>query len=553
MRLIDQITRKRKQSLVVRFTFVIGISILMTLFFVSGFNIYTSYAVIHQYEKDNNVYYDTLANSIYENARQDLKDKKFENVSYITNQLIKNNLVMFVGIIDKNSKKYVWASIQEIIGTKTEVNNSWVNVVYDKNFRQVNPGNIKEIAKADGNYIIVTDFYINNSLGKLVEVILKGNFFLLVNFIIFGFLLAWILARSLIKPIKELAYGAEEFSKGNLNYRSSIASYDEIGKLASAFNMMAERLDNLYSSLEQQVKERTNELFSKNNQLEHAYVELKEAQSLLVHNEKMSSLGQLTAGLAHELNNPINFIYGNLSHFKNYSGDLVKIIQIYEEVSASLSSENLEKVNQIKEDLEFKFILEDLPPLIKSCQDGAERCKQIILDLKNFSRLDEAVIKEVDIHEGIDSTLNILHHKIKNKINVHKDYGNIPKLSCYAGQLNQVFMNIIDNAAQAIKENGDLHIKTYTENNNVVIIIEDSGSGIEKDHLSKIFDPFFTTKPVGEGTGLGLSISYKIIKNHKGNVVVESECGKGTKFILTFPLNWKDNMSENKDQEISNL
>jgi len=555
MSLIEQITKKRKQSLVGRFTFVIGISILMTLFFVSGFNIYSSFAVINQYDNDNNVYSDSLVNSIYENAKQDLKDKHFNNVSYMANQLIKNNLIMFVGIIDNKSKKYVWSSIKEIIGTRAEIGNPRVNVIYDKNFRQINPENIKEISKTYDDYTIVTDLYNNNTLGKLVEIVLKGNFFLLVNFIVFGFLIAWILARSLTKPIHELAHVAEEFSKGNLSHRSNISSYEEIGKLASSFNEMAEKLDNLYSSLEQQVKERTNELIIKNNQLEQAYVDIKEAQSLLVHNEKMSSLGQLTAGLAHELNNPINFIYGNLSHFKNYSGDLVKIIQVYEEISANLSGENLEKVNHVREDLEYDFILEDLPALIKSCQDGAERCKQIILDLKNFSRLDEAVVKEVDLHEGINSTLNILHNKIKNKVTVHKEYGDIPKLSCYAGQLNQVFMNIIDNAVQAIKVKGDVYIRTCTENNNIVIIIEDNGFGIQKNNLSKIFDPFFTTKPVGEGTGLGLSITYKIIKKHNGNVVVESEEGKGTKFILTFPLNWTDNMNENENiiQENSNL
>ncbi|MDD3013018.1 MAG: ATP-binding protein [Candidatus Gastranaerophilales bacterium] len=551
MKLIDQITKKRKQSLVDRFTFIISISIFMTSFFVSGFNIYSSFAIISQYQKDNDIYYNTLTNSIYENAKQDLKDKKFDNIDYITNQLIKNNLVLFVGIIDKKSNKYIWASINEIVGTPLEINNPNMNIVYNKNFRQINPENIKETIKTDGKYIIKTYFYTNNSLSKLIEIILKGNMFLLLNFIIFGFLLARILARSLTKPIKELARGAEEFSNGNLSFRSNISSYEEIGRLASAFNNMAEKLDNLYSSLEQQVEERTNELISKNDQLENAYGELKEAQSLLVQNEKMSSLGQLTAGLAHELNNPINFIYGNLSHFKNYSGDLIKIIQGYEEISAALSNEDNEKINQVKEDLEYKFILEDLPALIKSCQDGAERCKQIILDLKNFSRLDEAMIKEVDIHEGIDSTLNILHHKIKNKVVIHKEYGNIPKLSCYAGQLNQVFMNILDNAVQAVKENGDIYIKTYTENNSVAIIIEDNGSGIDKDHLSKIFDPFFTTKPVGEGTGLGLSISYKIIKKHNGNIVVESEEGKGTKFILTFPLKWND--KENIIQETSNL
>jgi signal transduction histidine kinase len=554
--MLDELIEKNKEpNMVGRFTKIIGISILLTVFFVSGFNIYTSNAIIKQYEADNNLYYSTLANTIFENANQNIKSKKFDTVESFTGQLIKNNLVLFVGIVDTKSNKYVWSSEHDLIGQETEIDNPWINMTYKSKFSQINPENIKEIVKIHGQYAVISNFYSQNNLRKIIEIVLKGNFFLLINFVVFGFLVARITASSLTKPIKELAFGAEEFSRGNLSYRSAISSKDEIGKLSTAFNDMADKLDNLYSSLEQQVKKRTKELSIKNVQLEHAYVELKEAQLLLVHKEKMSSLGQLTAGLAHELNNPINFIYGNLAHLKNYSGDLIKIIKSFEEFNDSFAPEVLEKINQTKDNLDFKFIAEDLPMLIKSCQDGAERCKQIIIDLKNFSRLDEAFIKEVDIHEGIDSTLNILHHKIKNKVNIHKEYGNIPKFSCYAGQLNQVFMNIIDNSLHALKEKGDLYIKTYTENDNVVIIIKDNGSGISKEYLSKIFDPFFTTKPVGEGTGLGLSISYKIIRKHNGNIEVESEEGEGTKFTITLPINWSNNNTgkvENVIQETPN-
>jgi|GEM_PF-2268343 len=542
-----------EKNLVERFTRIIALSILLTVFFISGFNIYSGYAIIQQYEKDNNAYYNTLANSIYEIAKNDLKIKQFDNVKNLTNKLIENNLVMFVGIVDLKSRKYVWSSVKELIGTRAEIGNPWINNIYSKTFKQIDPSNIKEIDNYSNNCLIISNFYSKSTLTTLLEIILKGNFFLLLNFTIFGYLLAWISARSLTKPIMQLAYGAKEFSNGNLSYRSNISSNDEIGQLAKAFNDMATKLDNLYSSLEQQVKERTNELNNKNVQLESAYTELKEAQTLLVQNEKMSSLGLLTAGLAHELNNPINFIYGNLSHLKNYSEDLFKIIDSYETILTNLQKEDFDKINQVKDENEYTFILEDLPLLIKSCQDGAERCKQIILDLKNFSRLDEAVVKEVNIHEGIDSTLNILHNKIKNKVTINKDYGDIPLVSCYAGQLNQVFMNILDNAIAAIKERGIINIKTCTENNNVVIIIEDNGSGIEKEYLLKIFDPFFTTKPVGEGTGLGLAISYKIIKSHNGTIEVDSTKEKGTKFIIKLPLDWKKDNNKSINQEKSNL
>ncbi|EKE04381.1 MAG: hypothetical protein ACD_20C00084G0001 [uncultured bacterium] len=259
---------------------------------------------------------------------------------------------------------------------------------------------------------------------------------------------------------------------------------------------------------------------------------------MVVHSEKMKSLGQLVAGVAHELNNPINFIYGNLDHLRNYMNDLIGVIDSLAQVADKVPAEVMESIEKSKEEADYQFILEDLPPLIKSCKDGAERCKQIVLDLKNFSRLDEALLKEIDIHEGLESTLNILYNKFKNKVNVHKEFGELPMLSCYAGQLNQVFMNILDNAIQAVPEHGDVYVRTSFENNNIKVIIEDNGAGIDQESLSRIFDPFFTTKPVGEGTGLGLSISYRIIKTHNGTIDVESEKGKGTKFTIKIPVDW---------------
>ena len=187
----------------------------------------------------------------------------------------------------------------------------------------------------------------------------------------------------------------------------------------------------------------------------------------------------------------------------------------------------------------------DLPDLIRSCQEGTERTKNIILDLKNFSRLEEAVINSVDLPREIDTTLNILHNKFKNKITVHKEYAdNLPNIEGYGGQLNQVFMNILDNAAFAIKEKGDVWIRIKNEGNHVQLEFEDNGCGMDQKVADKVFDPFFTTKPVGQGTGLGMAISYKVIKNHKGNITISSEEGKGTKFTITLPIK----MTENEEQ-----
>ena len=236
-------------------------------------------------------------------------------------------------------------------------------------------------------------------------------------------------------------------------------------------------------------------------------------------------------------------------HLKKYSNDFIEIINKYEAIQKQLPEDKFKEVEQLKQDLEYDFIVEDLELLLKSCYDGAERSKQIIIDLKNFSRLDEAQIKEVDIHEGIDSALNILESKYKGRVTINKQYGMIPNVMCYAGQINQVFMNILDNATQAIEGDGNIYIRTKIEDQNVIIEFEDTGAGIDEDVIPKIFDPFFTTKPVGEGTGLGLSICYKIIRSHNGKMEVESEKGKGTKFIIEIPINWTAQNEENSGKK----
>ena len=297
---------------------------------------------------------------------------------------------------------------------------------------------------------------------------------------------------------------------------------------------MAASLEKLYQSMEQQVKERTSEL-------EDAYTELKNTQAMMVHSEKMKSLGELVAGITHEINNPVNFIYGNLIHLNNYSKDLIEIIDKFSEFEGDLTPEHKEKIEALKENIDYDFLKSDLPDLIRSCQEGTERTKNIILDLKNFSRLEEAVINSVDLPKEIDTTLNILHNKFKNKITVHKEYAeNLPNIEGYGGQLNQVFMNILDNAAFAIKEKGDVWIRITNEGDHIKLEFEDNGCGMDEKIANKVFDPFFTTKPVGQGTGLGMAISYKVIKNHKGDISISSKEGKGTKFTITLPIKMTD-------------
>ena len=294
------------------------------------------------------------------------------------------------------------------------------------------------------------------------------------------------------------------------------------------------------------------EISDKNEKLNKAMSELKETQAMLVHAEKMRSLGELVAGITHEINNPVNFIFGNLTHLNNYSQDLMDIIDKYNEYLDLLPEEQKEEIQKMLDDKEYSYIKEDLPDLIKSCKEGTIRTRNIVMDLKNFSRSEKMTINEINVNQELDTTLNILYNKYKNKATIHKEYGELSMLDCYGGQLNQVFMNIIDNAVFAIKEKGDIYIRTKDDGKNIIIEIEDNGTGIAKENLEKIFEPFFTTKGVGEGTGLGMSITYKIIQTHAGKIDVDSEVGRGTKFTITLP---KDGLRKKEEvkEEVKNV
>jgi len=294
-------------------------------------------------------------------------------------------------------------------------------------------------------------------------------------------------------------------------------------------------------ALRQEIVSTSIETEKQRRELELTVGNLKLAQSQLVQSEKMASVGVLTAGIAHELNNPINFVNGNVFPLKQDLDEIISVLGKYDEIiQANKLSDFFTELDTLKEDMDFSYLIQEIYSLLKGIEEGANRSREIIKGLRSFSRLDDEQCQFYDIHEGIDSSLVLLQNKIKDRITVRKDYGDFDGLECFPSKLNQVIMNILTNSIQAMEDSGELFIQTVSSAIGIKIIIKDNGKGMTPEVKEHIFEPFFTTKDVGQGTGLGLSISYGIIEKHHGNIDVISEPGKGTEFIISLPKTQAD-------------
>ena len=370
-------------------------------------------------------------------------------------------------------------------------------------------------------------------------------------------------SKKIIKTIKSVFITGEELSedafsrdKGGdwqykeLNYLPVKGSHNEVLQVVIVCRDVTEqrRKTMEVNELNRKLKDAFIEVNIKKQALEKTMAQLKQTQSQILQAEKMASIGQLAAGVAHEINNPIGFVSSNLKTLTDYQNDINQLVAAYRKFIVDIGDspaegklpvavvEEIERIKALEMEMDIDFVQEDIQDLIDDCREGTERIKKIVIDLKDFAHPGEDKLQATNINKGLESTLNVVKNELKYKATVTTELGDLPEVYCYPQQLNQVFMNILINAAQAIEKQGEIKILTQHVDGFVEIRISDTGSGISEENIHKIFEPFFTTKDVGKGTGLGMNIAYNIIKKHNGIIDVESDIGKGTAFTIKLPV-----------------
>jgi signal transduction histidine kinase len=446
--------------------------------------------------------------------------------------------------------------VSEKVLQQQQVFSGWTNIVGVPHLTRYSPiyNHQKQINPAQAKPVgMLFVGQMEAEVRQMVEAHQNAGILVGIGFVGLAGLLAIPLAASLTKPIQRLAVLSQAVTDDRdlnndpakdqteladrltmiaqqLNTEFDVTASDEVNVLAAALH----RLLDSVADRTQQLTQGHQKISLANENLLETLEELKVAQSQLIQSEKMSGLGQMVAGVAHEINNPVSFIYGNVNHVQEYVGDLLALIELYHQETQPTTV-----ILEREAAIDLEFVRSDLPKTLSSMRVGASRIKEIVLSLRNFSRKDEADYKAVNLHDGIDSTLLILNHRLSG-VEVGKEYGEIPLVPCYPAQLNQVFMNILSNAVDAMTATDvptpRIRITTQIVDETVQVQIADNGPGVPLEVRSKLFDPFFTTKPVGQGTGLGLSICYQIMEKHQGTITVMDTVDDGAIFVMTLPL-----------------
>lgn len=349
-------------------------------------------------------------------------------------------------------------------------------------------------------------------------------------------LLAWLVSRyfmgkHVLSRLQQVSHYLRLGDSVGAERQIPVTGDDEIGEMARAVELFVED--------RRQLAQANRDLEAERKRQKELIERLAQAQNQLLQSEKMASIGQLAAGVAHEINNPIGFVNSNLGTLQENVNSLFRMLSAYEAVEAELQAQTRAALNRLRQDTDIDFLREDVPNLLAESMDGMQRVKRIVQDLKDFSHVDESERQWANLEQGLDSTVNVAWSELKYKATVVKEYAGIPVIECMPSQLNQVFLNLLVNAAQAIEGTGTITIRTGQERDQVWVEVQDTGAGIAPAHLTRIFDPFFTTKPVGKGTGLGLSLSYGIVQKHGGTFSVHSDVGVGTVFRVTLPIQMK--------------
>ena len=495
----------------------------------------------------------TTAKLFASTTKDPLLSLDLASLESFSEELLANPDLVYVRVLDAGGQPYAEAGDASLM-QKTFVADDRLDDVTDGVY-----DTSADIAESDIVYgRVELGFDIQAIMEEIADTRRLGIGIAAVEMLLVG-LFSLLLGTYLTRQLKVLQVTAKKISQGDYSTRIPVTGHDEVADVSSAFNRMStalqetqtsrdeyeEQLIELNQTLEDKVERRTAQINRQVAELQAANDKIADTQAKLIQSEKLASVGQLAAGVAHEINNPIGFVRSNLTTLTEYVETYQTLLKAYQSLSSLAEEERSRHITEIRkiEDTEdIEFINEDITELLKDSVDGTARVRDIVQGLRDFSHAGGQSRTRCDLNRCIESTLKIVKNGLQNKCTIETSLQPVPEVMANTGEINQILMNLMVNAGQAVGENGHITVKTAMHNNSVQIDIQDNGSGIDPSHLDKLFDPFFTTKPVGEGTGLGLAISYGIIQDHDGEIEVNSELGVGTAFTIRLPVGTPDSM-----------